>query len=530
MRRRTLDPVEAGAPYHVTANVWLAPNSACALAIDNSLCPYLAVTTDDPASGGGNLLVGGGNLVTAQAGAWNVISGVFFMTPEQALGTLRLEITHLTQGEAVCVDDVAVVRSTLEDFRPASDAAIDALRKRDVQLNIGQTGGVAEPVHIAQTRRAFPIGSVLNPGTMIDPVNGPQYKAFFSKYFNYCADEYAMVTAWETFINDKLPFDHTVVNFCDTLDMPTRGHTIMGELSDTFNGGWDVFTTPMDGTMQAQLHERVLLWMGQYKDRVVDIEPLNEMLNSRLWPKILPCDGVGPCICDYAPACPDDIFPVKEGVSVHAWAFKLAASLAPADRLVVNEYCVTGFCQPEQSNLSSFVKFVKNLNVETGGAVTGVADQGHYNLGANTAGPDTLLKLASIKEQLGADMDLWISEFDLDDPDPISKADGYEHALRAFFASPAVSGIVLWGFWQGAQWRKDAYLVNQGERLFGINGLLTKQWMTTVDAVVGTPYTVYYGAGGRCQAQFEVPVGAAPIAITPAGWKCTAGLPPVPAV
>jgi hypothetical protein len=43
--------------------------------------------------------------------------------------------THTTQ---LCFDDASVTRTSLEDFRPESDAMISALRQRDVVLQIGK--------------------------------------------------------------------------------------------------------------------------------------------------------------------------------------------------------------------------------------------------------------------------------------------------------------------------------------------------------------------------------------------------------
>jgi hypothetical protein len=78
-----------------------------------------------------------------------------------------------------------------------------------------------------------------------------------------------------------------------------------------------------------------------------------------------------------------------------------------------------------------------------------------------------------------------------------------------------------------------------GERIFGADGLLSKQWRTTVVATVdGTDpssvsfrgfhgsYTVYYGADNRCAAQFAVPVGPDAVTVAPTGWVCKSGAAP----
>eukprot|EP00611_Tribonema_gayanum_P012309 TRINITY_DN2292_c2_g1_i3.p1 TRINITY_DN2292_c2_g1~~TRINITY_DN2292_c2_g1_i3.p1 ORF type:complete len:162 (+),score=42.56 TRINITY_DN2292_c2_g1_i3:64-549(+) len=156
-------------------------------------------------------------------------------------------------------------------------------------------------------------------------------------------------------------------------------------------------------------------------------------------------------------------------------------------------------------------------------------------------------KFDSVKAQLGKNFSFWISEFDIDDPFDDTRADGYEQAMRAFLASRALDGVIIWGFWKGEQWRKDAYLVDldwtltpAGQRLFGANGLLTKLWKTTVTTSVNTQsapasvkfrgfhgkYRVYWGEGGRCSTTINVPVGASAVTIDAKGWKCDKGAPP----
>eukprot|EP00611_Tribonema_gayanum_P012308 TRINITY_DN2292_c2_g1_i1.p1 TRINITY_DN2292_c2_g1~~TRINITY_DN2292_c2_g1_i1.p1 ORF type:complete len:609 (+),score=150.27 TRINITY_DN2292_c2_g1_i1:216-2042(+) len=533
-----LSGLQADTPYHIVAYVWLPQDSVCGTASDNVNCPFLSVMVDgEPAGGSGAML-------SADAGAWNAVSGAFYLTKEQVGADVSFAVTHFKPGERVCVDDVGVFRSSIEDFRAYSDKLISANHKRDVVLRIGKGGKGSEPVRIVQTKRAFPIGTAVNAASLDGSPDGKKYKAFIKEHFNYCADEQQLLGAW----GSKM-WKTDVLDFCDSLGYKTRGHAVAGELSDWSNDRW-LSQIPRDGSpgsTQAQFYGRIKLWMQHYRNRVVDIEAANEMLNSRFYEYVLPCGQDGPCMCDFPPACPANLFPDKK-IPTRAWMQKYAKSLAPNDRIVINEYCVSSNnCVPEQSTPATFVKFVRDINSHADGAVKGVSDQAHYYRGGTVSGFDLLMKFDSVKAQLGKNFSFWISEFDIDDPFDDTRADGYEQAMRAFLASRALDGVIIWGFWKGEQWRKDAYLVDldwtltpAGQRLFGANGLLTKLWKTTVTTSVNTQsapasvkfrgfhgkYRVYWGEGGRCSTTINVPVGASAVTIDAKGWKCDKGAPP----
>ncbi|KAG5184616.1 hypothetical protein JKP88DRAFT_276976 [Tribonema minus] len=540
-----LSNIEASTPYHIFAYIWLPSDSKCALASDNVQCPFLSVLSD-------GYSVGGGNLLSAVPGAWNAVSGAFFVNAQQARGRIAFSVTRLTPGEKIAL---GVTRLTpgenVRDFRAPSDALINSNRKRDVTLRIGKSDTSQEPVRIVQNRLAFPIGSVLKPRALEGEGDGARYRACFEQNFNYCSDEYEMSQA---------AFFEQNFNYCsDEYEMSKawEDYYLKGQPWPThanWNNNKDILLDlPRDGgagSLQELMLNRVTVWMNAYKGRVKDVEP----------------------------ACPDDIIPNKK-ISVRAWAQAYAKSLAPNDRMVINEslapndrmvinkYCVMSTCQPEQSNTSSFVKFVRGLNRANGGATTAVSDQGHVFLGYSQSGFDLILKIASIKKQLNG-IDFWISELDVADPDENARADGIEQILRAYFASPHLNGVILWGFWEGAIFNRNTWLVNldwtlnaAGERLFGKDGLLSNKWKTQVNATVNTKngadavavrgfhgnnvphplealngadnvkfrgfhgdYVAYFGQDDRCSTRFTVPEGRAPIAIRTSGWRSAAAL------
>jgi hypothetical protein len=55
---------------------------------------------------------------------------------------------------------------------------------------------------------------------------------------------------------------------------------------------------------------------------------------------------------------------------------------------------------------------------------------------------------------------IWVTEFDISQPDENIRADELEYFYRIAFSHPSVEGILMWGFWEDQHWREDCYIVN----------------------------------------------------------------------
>lgn len=60
---------------------------------------------------------------------------------------------------------------------------------------------------------------------------------------------------------------------------------------------------------------------------------------------------------------------------------------------------------------------------------------------------------------------LQITEFDVDIEDEEERVAYFRDVLRTAFSHPAMSGIVLWGFWAGRHWRPDSALYDESREL-----------------------------------------------------------------
>lgn len=69
-------------------------------------------------------------------------------------------------------------------------------------------------------------------------------------------------------------------------------------------------------------------------------------------------------------------------------------------------------------------------------------------------------RLAVISE---AGLPIWLTEFDVVLDDEEEQLELMEDVLRLAFSHPQVEGIVLWGFWDRAMWRRKSALASGSE-------------------------------------------------------------------
>jgi GH35 family endo-1,4-beta-xylanase len=59
---------------------------------------------------------------------------------------------------------------------------------------------------------------------------------------------------------------------------------------------------------------------------------------------------------------------------------------------------------------------------------------------------------------------IWLTEVDILDKNPVTRADSLEALMRVAFSHPGVHGVILWAFWDNNSWRgPDVALVNGGD-------------------------------------------------------------------
>lgn len=103
-------------------------------------------------------------------------------------------------------------------------------------------------------------------------------------------------------------------------------------------------------------------------------------------------------------------------------------------------------------NADKYVALIRRM-LDQGVPIGGIGCQGHFSEMPNRERvQETLDRLGQFR------LPIKITEYDFDSPDEQLKAKHLEEFYEICFAHPAVEGILMWGFWEGAHWRPRAAL------------------------------------------------------------------------
>jgi endo-1,4-beta-xylanase len=104
-------------------------------------------------------------------------------------------------------------------------------------------------------------------------------------------------------------------------------------------------------------------------------------------------------------------------------------------------------------NADRYIALIRSA-LDQGVPIGGIGCQAHF-------GGDMIdgRKLQNTLDRLGQfGLPIKITEYDFDTPDERQKAEHLRRFYTICFAHPAVEGILMWGFWEGAHWRPRAAL------------------------------------------------------------------------
>jgi GH35 family endo-1,4-beta-xylanase len=103
-------------------------------------------------------------------------------------------------------------------------------------------------------------------------------------------------------------------------------------------------------------------------------------------------------------------------------------------------------------NADKYIALIQQM-LDQGVPIGGIGCQGHFSEMLNREQVQETLDRLS---QFG--LPIKITEYDFDSPDEQLKAKHLEQFFEICFAHPAVEGILMWGFWEGAHWKPRAAL------------------------------------------------------------------------
>jgi endo-1,4-beta-xylanase len=328
--------------------------------------------------------------------------------------------------------------SVLSYASSVSRAADDAELNRAIQQHrMGTLTVQAQPgaeVRVEQVRHEFWFGAAIASGPFSDRAHAEQaakYKQVFLENFNAAVTENAL--KWHAMEPRRGTVDYGIVDailqWTEQNEIPLRGHNIFWGI-EQFVQDWQ--KTLDDAQLREVVQQRAIDIGTRYRGRFAEYDLNNEMIHGNYYEKRL-----GPEITKQMAQW------VRQG--------------DPDAQLYLNDYDIlTG------KRLDDYVAHIRGL-LDQGVPIAGIGVQGHLH--GESFDRDTLQRSLHTLAQFN--LPIRITEFNMPGQrspymndrrlkmtpeDEEAKAREIVDYYRICFAEPAVRGILMWGFWEGANW------------------------------------------------------------------------------
>ena len=309
----------------------------------------------------------------------------------------------------------------------------DAIRKvRMGTLIVEALAGT--PVRIEQVRHEFWFGAALANQAFsgrLQPADSARYREIFLTNFNAAVTENAL--KWHAMEPRQGQVDYSVIDailaWTDEHEIPLRGHNIFWGIPNRVQA-WQ--KSMDDATLRETLKARALDVGRRYRGRFAEYDLNNEMLHANYYEERL-----GPDITR----------------AMANWV----READPGAVLYLNDYDIlTG------RRLNEYVAHIRKF-LDQGVPIGGIGVQGHSH--GDTFDAATLQRALDRLAELK--LPVRVTEFNfpgqhskhyesrgarLTEDEERAKAQAISDYYRICFAHPAIEGILMWGFWEGANW------------------------------------------------------------------------------
>ena len=314
-----------------------------------------------------------------------------------------------------------------------ADALDDAIQKHRTGVLVVRTAPGAV-VTVEQLRHEFWFGATIATGVFngrTAPEDAAKWKEVFLSHFNAGVIEAAF--KWHEMEKERSKVEYAVVDsmleWASAHGIPVRGHCIFWGIP-RYVPEW---LKPLgDEPLRLAVRQRARSIAARYRGQFAEYDLNNEMIHGNWFEQRL-----GPQITR------DMARWVKEG--------------DPGAVLYFNDYDIlTG------KRLDDYIQHIRTV-LSSGAPMDGIGVQGHLH---GDAFDEAELRRAL--DALGElKLPVRITEFNfpgqrskyyqkrelrLSEEEEAAKADALRRYFRISFAHPAVTGILMWGFWEGANW------------------------------------------------------------------------------
>lgn len=275
-------------------------------------------------------------------------------------------------------------------------------------------------VTVTQLRHDFPFGTAVATRMLsaeVSSLDRERYFTVLANNFNTVSPEDIM--KWrhnEGTMPGLIDYRHmdTLVEWCEENDIQVRGHCLFFAV-DTTVAEWQRGLA--NDKLRTALARRARGATSRYRGSIFEYDLNNEMVHGDFYRKRLG-DGI---VADMA-----------------RWAHEGD----PGAALYLNDYYIL-----DGRDTAAYLSQIRDFLAQ-GVPLGGIGCQSHFR---------TSIPLDTVRSVLDSlaqfNLPVKITEFDMEPPDDETLARELDSFYRTCFAHPAVAGIVMWGFWEGAHWR-----------------------------------------------------------------------------
>ncbi len=354
-------------------------------------------------------------------------------------------------------------------WRAAANARIERWRKADLRVSVVDQNGRPVPnalVHIAMKRHAFAFGSAVDAKMFLgDSADSATYRKTILERFNRVVLENDL--KWPVWECCRRQEALQALKILRENHIEVRGHNLLWPCQQEYCVPDDLskMLEKNDAAgARARIDQHFQDILSATRGQLVDWDVINEPVVNKRLAKVLGEDEIA------------------------AW-FKRVHQLEPSARLFINDYGNLGECCAYETELKRITKRM----LELGAPIGGLGLQGHF--GYSLTPPEELFTRLTDLSKLN--LPLEITEMDINTANEALQADYLRDLMTLAFSHPAVSGILMWGFWEGQHWLPDAALWRKDWSLKP-NG---QAWLDLVFKTWWTDATGQSDVGGRYAAR-----------------------------
>jgi len=324
-------------------------------------------------------------------------------------------------------------------FDRALSEQIARTRRRPKRLRVtigGRPAPAGMKLQYRLTRHDFLLGCAIAGDLTSDRPSEVRYRRYITRMFNGLTHEDAL--KWYDIEAEHQLRDYRdaeqAFDFAGDQGLSVRGHCLLWD-REKFIARQPWLTELSERDLRDAVDRHITETVSRYAGKVAAWDVINEMLDPKSgW------------------------YGRKLGQDIYAHAFKLTRQIDPTTPLFVNEWGILG----DDKETDRLIDLIKSLQ-DQGADVTGIGLQEHACQRildeGEEPGPDMKhdvitpqAAFATLDRLAELNLPIQITEVSSQAEAPADRARGIRWIYQLGYAHPAVTGVVLWGFWAKRHW------------------------------------------------------------------------------